>query len=323
MTPGGPLGKPALRPTLVALRAVRWIDTRPLFAAIIALEIAAGFAYAHVRSFVLEPALLDVQVGVDFRQYRNATSGWLAGEPFYRPWQLAGPYDVLGAGPGAPPDVQPVLYPPTSLALLVPFAALPLPLAAVLWWGVPLTVIGAMVAWLRPRPAAWPVLAYLALDRTSFWLVVSGNPIMWAVAALALGTRWRWAAALVILKPQLAPAALIGARRRSWWIALGVLALVGLAFAPMWPDYLAATFNARTSKVDYLTSNLSLTLLPLVAWLSGRWWSRPTVHRVAWRRRVAVIGDMDWDAAAQVAVAFVVVVVVLYVGTVVITLWPG
>ena len=48
-----------------------------------------------------------------------------------------------------------------------------------------------------------------------------------ATVCLARG----WPLTLVLLKPSLAPFALPGIHRRSWWIVLG---LMGLAILPFW-----------------------------------------------------------------------------------------
>ena len=85
-------------------------------------------------------------LAVDYDLYMEATRRWLAGGPFYEPYQLAGPYPITAGD---------ILYPPFALVLLVPFTVLP----AILWWAIPLAIVGVVVARLRPDPRLWPFLA--------------------------------------------------------------------------------------------------------------------------------------------------------------------
>ncbi len=64
-------------------------------------------------------------------------------------------------------------------------------------------------------------------------IVMYGNPVIWSTAALAAGTLLGWPAVFVILKPSLAPLAIWGIRRRSWWIALAVAIVAALPFGAM------------------------------------------------------------------------------------------
>jgi hypothetical protein len=210
----------------------------------------------------LAPDLND-RLGIDFRQYTDAASRWLNGGSFYHWWQLAGPYDI-------PRDEfrianLPVLYPPFVLALLVPFAVAPV--LVPLWWAVPMAVTFAVVVRYRPAPWTWPVLTFCLFAGDTIWLTVSGNPAIWTMAAVALGTRYGWPAVGALFKPTLAPFALIGARRRSWWIALGALVLLSALFAPLWPDYVVALQNVRGPDLLYPLKNVPMTLIPVVAWL--------------------------------------------------------
>ena len=50
----------------------------------------------------------------------------------------------------------------------------------------------------------------------TIWLVLSGNPVLWLAAAASLGIRAGWPSVGVLLKPSLAPLALIGVQRISW-----------------------------------------------------------------------------------------------------------
>lgn len=205
------------------------------------------------------------RAGVDLRLYVEAASRWLHGGDFYPAWQLSGPYPI--------PKYEyrlsalPILYPPPALLLFAPFAVLPW--AAPLWWAIPLAVTLGVVVALRPAPWTWPLLAILTLDPDTFWLVWAGNPIIWCVAALALALRWPASSVLILIKPTLAPFALVGIRRRAWWLGMGGGAVAALAFAPMWSSYLAALGNISETWPTYFTSNLPAMLIPLVAW-AGR-----------------------------------------------------
>lgn len=195
------------------------------------------------------------RLGADLTLYLGAAQRWISSGGFYPGHQLAGPY-LLADGD--------ILYPPPILLLIVPFLVLP----AVLFWLIPIAAVGAVVAWHRPRAWTWPLMALaLAWPITSLKLV-HGNPVMWIVAAAALGTVLAWPSVLVLLKPSLAPFALIGARQRSWWIALGVLAVLSIPFAGLWADYARVALNARSPNgLLYSLDEVPLMLIPVIAWL--------------------------------------------------------
>ena len=88
--------------------------------------------------------------GHDFNLNLDAARRWLDGGPFYPPSQLA---EVFVD------DGDRILYPPTSLLLFGPLAALPRGLAAILWWAFPIAALAWQVIRMRPQPIAWPFLA--------------------------------------------------------------------------------------------------------------------------------------------------------------------
>ena len=195
-------------------------------------------------------------IGMDANLYVEQARSWLAGDGFYRPWQLVGqPYVVEGGS---------VTYPPTILLLLLPFTT---GLPRILWWLVPLGTIAFSLVRMRPAVWSWPVLA-VALIYPRTWVVVAlGNPSMWVLAAIAAGLVWHWPAALAFLKPTFAPFALIGIWRRSWWIALAMIVLVSLPFGPMWLDYATAIENAGTSRgLEYLLGEWPIAAALIVAY---------------------------------------------------------
>lgn len=196
--------------------------------------------------------------GGDFALYQDAAHRWLTGGGLYQPYQLAGPYDTLTH------TLAPILYPPMALLLFVPSLVLP----GFLWWLIPLGGTLAIVLAYRPRPLAWLVMAACFTFIPTIDTIGAGNPGMWVPLAVALGLRYRWPAALVLLKPSLFPLALIGIRDRRWWIAAGLLAAVSLLMLPMDLDWIRAMLNAQGSRSGLLYSlrELPMDLIPIVAW---------------------------------------------------------
>jgi hypothetical protein len=231
--------------------------------ALVGLAITGAVALTLARlpdwvTLAAHPELAAAGQGVDFALYRDAASGWLAGQPFYLPHQLTAPYPVT------PGDR---LYPPPALLLFVPFTILP----PVLWWAIPAIVVLGVLWRLRPRPAVWLFLAFVAWWPPTTVKVWTGNPVIWIAAALWIATLWRPAAVAVLLKPTLLPFAFFGANRRPWWVGLAVTAVVAVLFAPMWPDYVAATLNAReTGGLLYSIQEVPMLAAPLVAWWLSR-----------------------------------------------------
>lgn len=228
------------------------------------IGLLALFLAAEVIVATHPGGMLSGPPGFDYRMYMSATQRLLAGGGFYAPNQLAGPYAVTDGN---------ILYPPTALALFVPFTILP----AALWWAIPLGILGWVIAAYRPSPWTWvAIVALVALPFPFDWhfshalvLLVTGNPAMWIAAAVAAGTRWGWPAALVLVKPSLAPLALIGIHDRRWWVAIGGIAIASLVLLPLWTEYVTVLANARGPRASLLYSitDLPLMLIPIVAWL--------------------------------------------------------
>lgn len=189
--------------------------------------------------------------GIDYDLYMNATRRWLDGGTFFQPYQLAGPYPI---------QMGDVLYPPTALWLFVPFTVLP----AVLWWVIPLGITGTMIWRLRPAPVSWPFLTLCCFWPPFVARIVAGNPVMWVMAAVALGFLVRWAFVGVLLKPSLFPFALLGIRHRSWWIALAVVIAASIPFGSMWLDWVKAVTNS-TAGLFYSMQDIPILLLPVIA----------------------------------------------------------
>lgn len=217
-------------------------------------------------------------IALDLDLYLEATRRWLGGGLFYDPAQLAGPYNVL--------QVTGVMYPPFTLALLVPFTVLPV----ALWWIIPGLIIAA--SWIRRPPTAWGwvILAALLVYPPTWQALLYGNPALWSFAFLAAGTAWGWPGAFAALKPTLAPFSLVGIRSRSWWVATGALVLLACAFLPMWPDYLRVLLNARTGDVYYLLGQWPIALALIAA---------PMPRLAGVRARAAVEALSNQDATTR------------------------
>jgi hypothetical protein len=197
-----------------------------------------------------------VGIGVDFHQYLDHVARWQATGQLYLPRQLAGPTTVMDGDP---------LYPPTVLWLLVPFTVLPEPI----WWIIPTAIIVVTLTRLRPAPWTWPLLAIIAFWPRTPALFLYGNPGMWMVAFICLALWRAWAGPLILLKPSLAPFALLGVGRRSWFIALAVVVALSIPFGRLWLDYATVLQNSRVP-LTYSLLDLPLTLAPVIAFLGRR-----------------------------------------------------
>jgi hypothetical protein len=252
MTPGGHDAQVS-DPASGQIEPMRWL-ARPRTALALSLAVFA----LPILFALVTPHPLEQPFGVDATLYRDVTLRWLHGGPFFEPRQLAGLYEIAAGD---------VLYPPVALVLFVPFAVLPTAIGAVLWWAIPIAVTAWAVVTLRPRPDVWPLIALCIANPTTLLKTWTGNPVIWSMAALALGVVYAWPSVFVLLKPSLAPFALFGAWHRSWWIAAAILAIASLPFAALWADWLAAIANSRGGGVLYSALEVPMLLLPLIAWL--------------------------------------------------------
>jgi hypothetical protein len=200
---------------------------------------------------------------IDYGIYMDAVDRWRIDGSWYLPRQLEGPYPI---------ELGDVLYPPVLLYLLVPFRIL----GPWLWWMIP----AAMLAWVvwRHRPGPWAILA-IALCLAwpySPAKYVFGNPVIWATAAVALGTIWHWPAALAIIKPTILPFALIGVRDRRWWLAVLGVGIASLPFLELTLLYPQVLLDAQPNPVDgrggplYSLTEFPLLAIPIIAWVGRR-----------------------------------------------------
>lgn len=242
------------------------IAARPLTTVRWPLGIVGGllaFEIVKAISWLCDwPRVVDLMTNADHEIYYRAALRIRAGGPVYPPFELAGPYTV---------NQLPELYPPSTIfGLIVPMSYLP----AILWWAIPLAVIGAIVAYHRPSLLGWGLILACLLPERTWVSIAAGNPVIWVTAAVALGTIWRPAFALVVLKPTLAPFALLGVRSRGWWVAMALLGAWALATLPLWRDYLTALGNLKGSGLIYSLDNVPLVLIPLIAY-GMRWTKQP------------------------------------------------
>jgi hypothetical protein len=229
---------------------VKWY--RPLAVGLSALFAAYGL---FVLAILVTQSATFGPPGSDREIYVGAAQRWLGGGPYFYPEQLAGRYEL---------EVGHVLYPPPSLLAFAVLSFLP----AVLWWLIPIAIVGAVIVYHRPAPWAWPLIAACLGFQWSIMLLYTGNPTIWLSAAVALGTVWGWPAVAVALKPTLLPFAFIGVRRRSWWLVAGLGLVVSIPFWGMWLDWFHAVTNAYGWRVGplYSLGDVPWLLAPVVAW---------------------------------------------------------
>ena len=230
------------------------VVTRSAVLAWSAIAVTVVLVLVDAFDLLVNSATLQGQVGVDYRLYVGAATSWLHGAPYFQPYQVAGPYPISAGD---------ILYPPVALLLFVPFTVLP----AILWWLGPAAAVAWCLYRLHPARSAWPFLAACAAWPTTPLKVLTGNPVMWAVAALALGVIYAWPSVLVLVKPSLFPFALIGARTRRWWLALAILVMISLPFGALWIDWVHSILNSEGGGIAYSSLEIPMLALPLVAWL--------------------------------------------------------
>jgi hypothetical protein len=254
----GPMSSGTIQPTLAepatpTARSAGPASVTPrvrLILAVVALGILL-FPLADLINAALKPNF-NGYGGIDYTLYMESTRRWLTGGSFFQPYQLAGPYAI---------QMGDVLYPPNAVPLFVVFTALP----AILWWAIPLGVTAWAIWRVRPAPVAWPFMALCVFWPPMVARTVAGNPVMWVMAAVALGFVVRWAFVGVLLKPSLFPFALLGVRSRWWWVALAVWIAISIPFGTMWLDWLQAVRNSTGGGLLYSLQDVPILLLPVIA----------------------------------------------------------
>lgn len=238
---------------LRTIRAERSLDVRHAVVGLVA-------AFTVIVAVGLAKTVIDAgQIGLDYSFYRDVALRFLDSGTLYMPHQLEGPYVAGLSGQAAVADN---LYPPSALFLFVPLVWLP----AAVWWIVPIVVsVYVLRAWRPSLLSVALMLALLAWPR-AIGAYLFGNSDMWMAAAVAAGLRWGWPAIALTIKPTLLPLALIGVRRWSWWLALGLGLVFVVATLPLWLDYIQAMRNVSIP-ATYSLGSLPLLAIPIVGWL--------------------------------------------------------
>lgn len=240
--PAAPRAWPLRSPSAVHVRIALEMTT---------LLLLVAFAWALYGTWNSEWARL--YAGGDLGGYLEGARQYFATGSPYLPEQVAGPWTL---------EAHSFVHPPPALALFVPFLVLP----AALWWALPLGLTGWAIARLRPARWTWPLLVLCLIWPRSIGSLLAGNSDMWAMAIVGAGVVLAWPLVLLVIKPTFAPLALLGIRRRSWWIAMAVVAAANLYMLPLWLEYLAVVRNSQL-RLDYSLFNLPLVALPAIAWL--------------------------------------------------------
>jgi hypothetical protein len=239
----------------------RWYRPAMLGLSVVLVAIGAGIFYFATRAH--DWAMFD-----DLRIYVDATHRLLAGESWYLARQVAGTYQLTHGD---------VLYPPVTAWFVLPWLALP----AVSFVVAPVAILGWFVIRCSPAPWTWPIIAGCAVYPTTLVYVVYANPTLWIAVFAALGLRYRWPGVLILLKPSLAPFALIGIRSRGWWIGFAILALASLPFLAGTLAYPRVLLDAQGGGLLYSLPQVPLMLIPVVAWIG-----RSGVAGEGWRARL-------------------------------------
>ena len=220
----------------------------------IVVMIAIEFVYG-----MFGPPNWRAAIGNDLAYYANLARKLFGGQGWYPDRQLHGPW-VIDHGIGS----EEVLYPPAAAYIFAPFMVLP-------FAALPAIALGVF-AWLlrewRPAVWTWPLMALCFLWPLTLLKGIAGTSSLFVAIALGLGLRFRGPAVAILLKPSFLPLALIGIRSRSWWLGLGILALLSLPFLGdtlIYPKVMADSRNP--DGILYSIADLPTMLIPVIAWL--------------------------------------------------------
>jgi hypothetical protein len=230
---------------------LRRVLERPAVTVGLVSIVLLAIAVPWVLALLLQPATKGL-IAIDANIYFDAANRWLADGTWYLPRQLQGPYPI---------EIGDVLYPPILLYVLLPFQVLP----GVLWWVVPLALTVGAVVRIRPPRWSWPLLLLCLAWGPAMAQIVKGNPVMWVMAGLAVSITFGWPSTSVLLKPSLFPFALIGIRRRAWWLQLAVLGLLSLPVLGLTLLYPRVILDSRGGGLLYSIDDVPLLLLPVIA----------------------------------------------------------
>jgi hypothetical protein len=242
-----------------------------------AIAVAAALLLVDLSDVLMNASTLRHQFGVDYSLYIDTAARWLNGGAYFQPYQLQGPYEISAGD---------ILYPPIALVLFVPFTVLP----TILWWAAPAAAIGWSLSRLRPARPAWLWIAACVVWPTTPLKILTGNPVMWAAGAMALGVLYAWPSVLVLIKPSLFPFALFGCWSRRWWVALLFVVLVSLPFGSLWVDWVHSVLNSQGGGVAYSILEVPMLAIPVIAWW-GRTNGAGTIGGLRRRTGVAIVPE--------------------------------
>lgn len=230
---------------------------------LIAVGITGVFAALLLRDLYLVtqwPAdQLAIAIGGDYRAHMAVGQRVLAGGPYYNLDQFE-PYPIRGGD---------VLYPPLTLYLLIPISVLPEPLRAMAWWAIPLSLMVWSVVRHRPAWWAWPLIACCCWWWRTPSQILHGNLVMWAGAAVALGTVFRWPAAFALVKPSVFPFAFVGVRSCGWWLTIVAMAILSLPVLQWTLQYPTVIANLRGLSPTYSLPEYPFLAIPVIAMLAS------------------------------------------------------
>ena len=127
-----------------------------------------------------------------------------------------------------------------------------------------------MIAYHRPLPIALAAIALCLWFPATSPKLFNGNPVMWAMLATALGTRWAAAAPWALIKPSLFPFALVHVNRRSWWISMAGIVLLTLLMWPLMVEWMTAVSNGVSpGGLVYSAQEVPMMAIPILAWVGG------------------------------------------------------
>jgi hypothetical protein len=89
--------------------------------------------------------------------------------------------------------------------------------------------------------------------------------VIWVASALFVGLVIAGPAVFVLIKPSLAPFAVVGIRHRRWWGLLLVFVLASVPFGALWRDWATALVNSNAS-LFYSAREALMLAIPVVAW---------------------------------------------------------
>ena len=212
-----------------------------------ALAIAIGVVVApiawHIQTIHSHPS--------DFAQVWYSARALLAGD---------NPYDLVG--PGRPfPWPFPLLYPVTALITAIPFAAIPLRLADVLW----VACSAAILAWALTKERLWTPKLWVFASWSYFAAVhlAQWSPLLTAAAFLP------WVGFALAAKPTLGAALFVAYPSRRALVSALAIVFASIVVFPSWPLIWIQKLHGAShmsAPVAHLSVGGPLILLSLIKW---------------------------------------------------------